>query len=229
MTKEEADSLIQKLTKYTIVPPAFFDMVYDHYDNINALEGDIVECGVWTGGMSIFLAKLFSQKNIWVADSFIEFFQDPDTAKYFFEGDPHQHGANGFSLEVVKENFATFDALDENRVKFLDGYVVNTLDPTVCPIEKIALLRIDVDAYSATMEVLDYLYPKVVPGGYIIFDDICLHTASQAIMDYFDRENIPRKVHDSVRYFAPGHLNDVVILNGAMSQGSWIVKGEFKI
>ena len=57
-------------------------------------------------------------------------------------------------------------------------------------IKKISLLRIDVDAYSATLEVLDELYDKVVPGGYIIFDDTCLHESLNAIKTFFKKRNI---------------------------------------
>ena len=34
-----------------------------------------------------------------------------------------------------------------------------------------SLLRIDVDLYSSTMDALTLLYPKLVPGGFVIIDD----------------------------------------------------------
>ena len=94
---------------------------------------------------------------------------------------------NIVSLEEVQSNFKKYN-LEGNRIKFLKGFVKDTL-PT-SGIKKISLLRIDVDAYSATLEVLDELYDKVVPGGYIIFDDTCLHESLNAIKTFFKKRNI---------------------------------------
>ena len=56
--------------KITMVLPHCFETVIRHQNTIANLKGDIVECGVWKGGFSIFLAEIFKDKNIWVADSF---------------------------------------------------------------------------------------------------------------------------------------------------------------
>lgn len=169
----------------TMVTHERFNNILNFSSKINKLKGDIVECGVWKGGMSIFLSKLFSKKNIWVCDSY-EGCQDGTTeAKYFYPSERHTKGMYSVSLEEVTENFKNFDALDEKRVKFLKGYVKDTLNPDTCEIKNISLLRIDVDSYSATLEVLEYLYDKVVKNGMIIFDDICVGESKDAIKKFF--------------------------------------------
>ena len=35
-------------------------------------------------------------------------------------------------------------------------------------IGKLAVIRLDGDLYSSTMDALDHLYPKLSPGGYVI-------------------------------------------------------------
>ena len=52
-----ADQLI--LEEYSMVEKPLFSSIYYEKDKINILEGDIVECGVYKGGMSLFLTKLF--------------------------------------------------------------------------------------------------------------------------------------------------------------------------
>jgi len=183
---ELSDKIIND--QITAVSKERFDMIVNHYDNIKNIPGDIVECGVWAGGMCIFLSKLFNLKNIWACDSY-EGCQNPADGTYPYPAERHTAGSYSYSLENTKNNFIKYDALDETRVFFLKGFVKDTLDPKSCPIQTISLLRIDVDAYSATLEVLDALYDKVVDGGYIIFDDTCLYETHNAIKIFFKKIN----------------------------------------
>jgi len=181
----------------TMVLPMCFETIINHKENIAQLKGDIVECGVWKGGFSIFLASTFKDKNIWVADSF-DGFQPLSESKYSYSAERHHPDYSSMirvSLEEVKANFKKYN-LEEDRIKFLKGFVKDTLPKA--NIKNISLLRIDVDAYSATLEVLDELYDKVVPGGYIIFDDSCLHESLNAIKTFFKQRNIsPYLFHPS--------------------------------
>ena len=192
------NSLIE--TKTTMVFDFNFETVLNNYSNIKDVTGDIVECGVWRGGFSIFLAHLFKYKNVWVSDSF-EGFQPLEKATYQFEGERHTPkfkmtplGPIGISLEEVKENFCKYGLGEEDRIHFLKGFVNETL-PTAL-IKSISLLRIDVDSYSATLEVLENLYDKVTPGGYIIFDDSGLPESLEAIKTFFGRHDLPLYLHD---------------------------------
>ena len=180
--------------KVTMVYPECFETIVNHKENISKLDGDIVECGVWRGGFSIFLASVFTNKTIWVVDSF-DGFQPLSASKYLYEGKERHHpdrpgGTDHVkaSLEEVKANFKKYN-LEEDRIKFLKGFVKDTLPNS--NIRNISLLRIDVDAYSATLEVLDELYDKVVQGGYIIFDDMPLYETANAVRTFFKRRNIP--------------------------------------
>lgn len=184
---------------------------YDTIDNLSRIihreriEGDIVECGVWRGGMSIYLAYAFPQKKCWVCDSF-QGFESLDHSKYDPRGIVEERHFNGVwiaSENEVRQNFAEMGLDESNGVEFLPGWVNDTTDPSTCPIEKIALLRVDVDAYSATLVVLENLYDKVVPGGYIIFDDSGLYETISAIKE-FERKhgiNIISKLYNPLGKF----------------------------
>lgn len=194
------EDLIQDLisNKITMVNPNEFKTIFNHFDKISKIEGDVVECGVWRGGFSIFLSYIFQDKNIWVCDSF-EGFQPLETAKHQYDKERHTPsythnsvGPLGISLEEVQSHFKTYGLGDQDRIKFLKGFVKDTL-PT-SGIEKVALLRIDVDAYSATLETLEELYDKVQPGGYIIFDDSCLYETLDAIKMFFKQRNLPEYI-----------------------------------
>jgi len=54
------------------------------------------------------------------------------------------------SLDTVKRNFGFYDPLDD-KVKFIQGWFADTMP--VAPIETLAVLRLDGDYYSSTMDV----------------------------------------------------------------------------
>jgi len=49
--------------------------------------------------------------------------------------------------------------------------------------------------YSSTIQVLDQLYSKVSPGGFIIVDDFSLPNCRQAIEDFREAHNIQSPIH----------------------------------
>ena len=198
------EDLVQDLidNKITMVRPDEFKTIFKHCSKITEVEGDVVECGVWRGGFSIFLSYVFQDKNIWVCDSY-EGFQPLEIAKHSYDRERHTNhvthnsvGPLAISLEEVQSHFKTYGLGDEERIKFLKGFVKDTL-PT-SGIEKISLLRIDVDAYSATLETLEELYDKVQPGGYIIFDDSNLYETLDAIKTFFKQRNIAEFINHPV-------------------------------
>lgn len=227
--EELIDDLIEN--KITMIEKELYLTCLRNFDKINSLEGDIVECGVWRGGYSIFLSHLFQDKNIWVCDSF-EGFQPLDKGKYKYDRErhipdmSHNFGNIGVSLEEVQNNFKLYGLETDPRINYLKGFVKDTL-PT-SGIEKISILRIDVDAYSATLEVLDELYPKVVKGGFIIFDDAPLYEASTAMLDYFIRENIDFELRhrntDEIIELNVDNFVEKLSYSGLTSAGCYLIK-----
>jgi O-methyltransferase len=83
---------------------------------------------------------------------------------------------------MVKANFVRYGLLDE-QVRFLIGWFKDTLP--VAPIERLAILRLDGDMYESTMDSLQYLYPKLSVGGYVIIDDFGYAVACrEAVQDF---------------------------------------------
>jgi len=148
--------------------------------------GDLIECGAWRGGACIFMRAILAaygvkDRVVWAADSF-EGLPVPDEVKYS-EDHIWRGGEMAVSLEEVQDNFRKYGLLDE-QVKFLKGFFKDTLPQA--PIARIAVLRVDGDLYESVMQTLEYLYPKVSAGGYIILDDYkdSLPPAKKAVDDY---------------------------------------------
>lgn len=158
------------------------------------IPGDFIETGVWRGGACIFMraalnAYMDSSRQVWVADSF-EGLPKPDGRYQQDDGDDWWSTKNdhlGVSLDQVKFNFSRYGLLDD-RVRFLKGWFKDTL-PTA-PITRLAILRLDGDMYSSTMDSLLSLYPKLSAGGYVIIDDYGIDSCRKAVDDFRANEQI---------------------------------------
>ena len=143
------------------------------------IPGDMIETGVWRGGISIFMRGMLkayeiSDRRVWVADSF-EGLPEPDAERFPLEAQAHsgkvmnkvyEHFA--VSVDEVQRNFRVYGLLDE-QVRFLKGWFKDTL-PTA-PIDALSIMRLDGDYYESTMDALTSLYDKLSIGGYAIIDD----------------------------------------------------------
>jgi hypothetical protein len=161
----------------------------------NNIEGDVIETGVWRGGACIFMKGILkaynSNKKVFVADSF-EGLPRPDPRYPADRGDNH-HTIKilAVSLEEVTQNFKRYDLLDESVI-FIKGFFEHSIPKA--PINKLAVLRLDGDMYSSTIQVLESLYDKVSIGGYIIVDDWCLPNCRRAVNDF----RTSRKIVDEI-------------------------------
>lgn len=205
---------------YTMVGWSRLCNVHDSLDYIreNNIEGDLMETGVWKGGVCIFMAeyvRLYKMnKKIYVADSF-EGLPRPDTKNYSmidkdielynefngsFKQDPNMGilDSNGLpqifgvSLENVKYNFKLFNLLNDNII-FLKGWFKDTMVNN--KIERLSLLRLDGDLYSSTMDVLNNMYNNVSKNGIIIIDDYGLKRCKEAVTDFREKNSISDKIH----------------------------------
>ncbi|HEV2335639.1 MAG TPA: TylF/MycF/NovP-related O-methyltransferase [Stellaceae bacterium] len=165
----------------------------------HAIDGDLVECGVWRGGSVMMMA--LALRAFGASARVLHCF---DT----FEGMPppgapdirHDDGASaaailatspkdedsvywGLSpLETVRSNLAA-TGYPPQRIKYVKGKVEDTL-PAHLP-ERIALLRLDTDWYASTRHELIHLYPRLAEGGVIIIDDYGFwRGARQAVDEY---------------------------------------------
>ncbi len=154
------------------------------------IAGDLIECGVWRGGAAIFMqgflkAHGIAGRRVILADSFegLPSSGEPDDPSLTPDSFPEL----AVKLETVIDNFIAYDLWDENVVT-LRGWFSDTL-PT-CDIESIALLRADGDLYTSTTDILENLYDRVSPGGFIVVDDYgVLPSCARAVREFFERRD----------------------------------------
>lgn len=161
----------------------------------NKIQGDFVETGVWKGGACIFMRSILKEfednsRKIFVCDFFEGLPKDEmprDLVHHSVTDLARNHYNNlAISLEDVQSYFKNFNVLDE-QVVFVKGWFKDTLP--CLQTETIALLRLDGDMYSSTMDALNSLYFKVSKGGFIIIDDYGHFPQCKEAVDEFRTAN----------------------------------------
>lgn len=175
------------------------------------VSGDFAEAGVWRGGAGIMMRAVLAaygdkRRKVWLADSF-EGCPAPDEKSYPADAaDVHwKYSELAVSQEAVRKNFERYGLLDE-QVVFLAGWFRDTL--AKAPIKRLSLLHIDCDMYESTMQVLQSLYSKISPGGYVVIDDYgAVSGCRQAVVDFRTQEGIDVEMHQidwtAVRWKVP--------------------------
>ncbi|GGW21729.1 hypothetical protein GCM10011452_03470 [Gemmobacter lanyuensis] len=151
-----------------------------------AIPGDLIECGVWRGGSAMMMAGILAarrinDRSVWLADSFegLPVMDGDLDCSGFVE--PLNNAGLAVSENTVRASFEEIGLMSD-RIRFLPGWFCDTLPHA--PIDRIALLRLDGDHYSSTMDALTALYDKVSPGGVIIIDDYALPRCAEAVDEF---------------------------------------------
>jgi len=167
----------------------------------DGVPGDFLEAGVCKGGAAIFMRALqvthgAGERRTWVVDSFagVPPSEAPVDAAYDLHLEESRLPWLACSEDQVREHFRRYDLLDSN-VRFLPGWLADSLPSA--PTGPLAILRIDVDLYSSTMQCLDLLYDRVSPGGFVIVDD---YGHLQCCRDAVDEFRARRGVSEPIQW-----------------------------
>lgn len=176
------------------------------------ITGDIVECGVWKGGMMMtaLLSLNDSRRHIYLYDTFqgmsIPSESDGVYANNYYTNTLLKDGTSDWcrgELSDVMRNIERCN-YDSKKIHYVKGKVEDTI-PKTLPNKDIAILRLDTDWYESTKHELIHLYPLVVKGGIVIIDDYGAWQGSKkAVDEYFKENNLTYYLHridNSARYF----------------------------
>lgn len=161
------------------------------------LTGDVVECGVWNGGAASMIARGIAdskssiKRTIWLFDSF-EGLPPPGNKDKKSEVECYFKGLCKGAIENVHDIFGKM-GVSMSNVKIVKGWLDTTLKVEIP--KEIVLLHVDTDWYNSVKAPLDYLYNRVVPGGFIIVDDYWFHEGCKAAVgDFIKEQNLTGKI-----------------------------------
>jgi O-methyltransferase len=130
------------------------------------LEGDLLEVGVWRGGTGCLIARAARDdrypSTVYLCDTFQGVVKaganDPD----------YKNGAHGnTSIEIVDQ---LIEKTAVRNVRILQGIFPDETGSSVSE-RRFKFVHIDVDVYESARGVFDWIWPRLVPGGMVVFDD----------------------------------------------------------
>jgi O-methyltransferase len=127
------------------------------------LSGDFIECGVFRGGTALLLARTLPIRRVklWLFDSF-EGLSEASLEK----GDFYKRGDfTESSFEAVSELLSPYS----QRVELRKGWIPASFSGL--EYLRFSFAHVDVDIYDPALACCDFIYPRLVAGGVMVFDD----------------------------------------------------------
>lgn len=197
---------------------------YEIFKEIADIPGDIVECGVYKGASLLSFAR------------FLETFCPGDRTRRVigfdhFQGLVTRNEKDGTDARVGNTeqgwNPAAFrDTLFEladafvadsfvpgrARIELVDGDVRETAQAYVeaNPGMRISLLHLDVDLYEPTLAALEAFWPRILPGGILLLDEVAIREWPGEML--------------AVEAYFKGDLPRIEKFGWASAPGGWIRK-----
>ncbi len=180
--------IFEGMSQRTLVDLRRCHILYQMAVQTRTLPGDVAEVGVYKGGTAHILGHVFND----AGDKPIHLF---DTFAGLPEVDPakDKHNKGDFadtSLEAVKEFLAPL-----RNLHFYQGFFPQTAGPVAD--RKFCFVSSDVDIYPSVKASCEFFYPRLVPGGAIVFDDYGLSSCPGVIsgVDEFFADKPERPIH----------------------------------
>ena len=130
------------------------------------LKGALLEVGVWKGGSGALIAKKASlnriKDKVYLCDTFA------GVVKAGEQDSTYKGGEHADTSKVTVEEVINKLELDNTRI--LVGIFPEETSKLVDD-ETFRFCHIDVDVYQSAKDIMGWLWPKLVVGGIVVFDD----------------------------------------------------------
>jgi len=152
------------------IDPNYFDYVrlatlelLSYEINEKGMSGNVAELGVYKGKFAKHINKYFPDRTLYLFDTFEGFSQNDSKVDVNMNLSP---GSQNFADTSVQNVLAIMPHANNCIIK--KGYFPETATGMD---DKFVLVSIDADLYSPIYSGLEYFYPRLQPGGYILVHD----------------------------------------------------------
>lgn len=181
--------LYSGISAYTLVSPDRCWILWSLARQACRIAGDVLEIGVYRGGTAMLLRQALERESVTGSKTlrlFDTFAGMPETDRAH---DLHRAGDfSDTSVEAVRGRVGT-----TAYVEYYPGTIPYTF--AAVPEKPIAFVHVDVDIYRSVLDACAFIYPRLVAGGIVVFDDYGFPScpgARRAVDEFFgDKRELP--------------------------------------
>ncbi len=183
--------LLEEVNEVSLLDGARLTVMYQCLLDVQELPGEAIELGVYRGGTARMIARMLRNREVHLFDTF-NGMPRPGIEDTHKEGD-----FADTSLKSVQRLLSDLD-----NVKLYAGLFPETL-PEALYQKQFCFVHCDADLYRSTVDFLEFFYPRMTPGGVMVFDDYdwhCCPGIKSALDDYL--QNKPESIVVKQKYQA---------------------------
>lgn len=153
---------------------ANINIILSLLDEVLDLDGDVCECGVFRGStlipIGLHIAQHNSPKRLFGLDSFQGFGDDVTIDINLGGPNCEARKVNGMNTTSHRYVARRVELLGlSSMTELLPGYFENTLSALAD--RQFSFVHLDCDLYQSYRTCLEFFYPRMSPGGIILFDE----------------------------------------------------------
>jgi len=176
----EFKDVFDSVKKLTLLDDERLHTLWSVAKTVLCLGGEMWECGVYKGGSARVISKAVPEGVLRLFDTF-EGIPNADKSV-----DTHQNGDFGdTSVEAVEILIDRDDGLFIHVGKIPDTF--ETMGDS-----RISMAHVDVDTYKSVIDCCEFIWPRLLVGGVMVFDDYGFPTcpgARKAVDEFFESKS----------------------------------------
>ena len=149
---------------------------------INQVKGDLVELGVYKGYTAKLIHYYVPERMLFLFDTYGGF----DETDLAFEKSRTGHSIQSHFKSACIKDVINYIKPKNNNIVTIEGVFPGSL-PKNFRGRIFSFVHIDMDLYEPTMEALNFFYPRMSKGGYIVIHDYNTWSGAHESVDEFFR------------------------------------------
>ena len=158
--------VLKIISSYTLLDKMRLYELWQLSNQVSHLPGDVIEVGCWRGGAGCLIAyRILQEKKetqVYLCDTFSGIVKAGSYDTFYHGGEL----ANSDHLDVVNLS----RKMELSNVTILEGIFPEETG-SVLEHHLFKFVHIDVDVYESAVDAFEWLFPKLVHGGIVVFDD----------------------------------------------------------
>lgn len=164
VAKVRVADICRLATGISVNPYPKLKLVADRFLKASQLQGDVADLGAYKGGVSLILRKLAPEKQLHIFDT--------------WSGNPYNdplchHKRGEWATNIADCWHFVNGGSTENFNMYPGVFPISCTQPISQSLEArdFCFVYVDMDTEQATRDAIDFFWPRMVPGGEMVFDD----------------------------------------------------------